>query len=189
MFLHDCFYRCCEFAPRPLSIHRDRRGSLHQLTKMDFRLLLLSVPLHSAACSVMYCQIRQNIEENTASGDTLSENTCSRIEEHQKGKKTGETGKGSTFQKLPQIAFSGGKGAIQAVISSLEKNKAILRKRKGAYGKPASSGWLEAQGAVGRKQRSSHRSPVIPTNHTCMGGGLWHVAGSTTCQGQAGSPA
>jgi len=95
----------------------------------------------------------------------------------------GEMGRGGGFHKLPQIAFSGERGAIQEVIHSLEKNEYLLRRRNCGYGKPTSSGWTEAQGAVGREQSSPPRSPVILANHVCTGRGLWHTAGSTTCRG------
>ena len=74
------------------------------------------------------------------SGDTLGESTCFGIEEHHEGKKTGKTGRGGGFQKLPQITFSGGRGAIQEVISNLEKNKYILRITVGMVSLPPAAG-------------------------------------------------
>lgn len=187
-FTFTWFFSICalEFA---LSMHRQRWGSLHQFTKMNLQLLLLSVSLHSSVCSLRYCQIRQNIEETLqVSGDTLGENTFFGIDHHH-GKKTGENWEGKQVPEITPNCLSGGRGATPEVISNLEKNKSILRVRHSGHGKPASGGWLEARGAAGREQSSPPRSPVSSTNHTCVGRGVWHIAGSTTWQEWAGSPA
>lgn len=66
-----------------------------------------------------------------------------------------ERGWGGMLQKLQQMAFFGGRGAPQE-----EKNKDVARAGKSGYGEPVCSGWLVAQGGVGRQQRSLPRCPV-----------------------------
>lgn len=121
-----------EFSPQSLSMHRDRRGSLHQLTKMDFRLPLLSISLHSAECSLMCCQIRQNTEENTASEQWYpGENPW--LGATSEREKPGKNGEGRHVPEIIPNCLFWRQGAIQKVITKLEKNKHILRIRKSGY--------------------------------------------------------
>lgn len=39
-----------------LSTHREGKGSLHPLTKMDFKILIFTISLYSAVCILKWCQ-------------------------------------------------------------------------------------------------------------------------------------